>query len=126
MNRQEIADLFELVVAAYPKAFIKDVGALLAVWEMAFGEEPAEKVYRAARHHIKTSKEFPTVAHICEAMNKGELIYGPRPEVNQQRKLEAPKAPHKKIKAEDECSSCWMFNDICDGLSNGKCNMEGI
>ena len=125
MTRQEIADLLELVIANYPKAFIKDAKATLSVWEMAFGEEPAERVYRAARHHMDISKDFPTIADIKDCMNKGEMIYGG----DNQPKI-APTAPNKLIKAEDEkCKyeKCVLYHDLCNGLDeNNECPFEGL
>ena len=119
MTRQEIADLLELVIANYPKTFIKDAKATLSVWEMAFGDEPAERVYRAARHHMDVSKDFPTVAHIREAMNKGEMIYGNQP------KVKTIEAPNTKIQ-DKLCTGAWACpyfeGELCYGTKEEQDN----
>jgi hypothetical protein len=127
MTQNEISKLLEMLVNAYPMAIknITNPDALVSAWELAFGDDPADVIYKAARHHMNTCKFFPTVADIRQSINKGQLIYGNHPQPSAPA-IEAPKAPKKMIKAEDECSQCWMYHDICDGLSNGKCNLEGI
>lgn len=76
MNRDEITKLLELAVAAYPntKAFT-DPKATVSIWEMAFADEPAEKVYKAMRFHINTQRFFPTIADIRKVMVRAETLY---------------------------------------------------
>ena len=120
MTRQEIADLLELVIANYPETFIKDAKAMVSVWEMAFGEYPADKIYRAARFHMDVSKKFPTIADIKGCLNKGEMKYGENGlalTAPKEEALIAPVAPKKKIDAYCKgAEACPYFEmDICFG-----------
>lgn len=76
MSREEIIKLLGLATAAYPNTKNIDAKAMVSVWEMAFGEEPAEKVYKAMRYHIETQRFFPTIADIWKAMPRAEIVYG--------------------------------------------------
>ena len=42
-------------------------------WEMAFGEDKAEEVYKACRLHMNHNKWFPKVSEIKEKLWKGQL-----------------------------------------------------
>ena len=75
MSREEIVKLLELAVAAYPNTKNIDAKAMVSVWEMAFGEEPAERVYKAMRFHIETCRFFPTIADIRNVMTRAEISY---------------------------------------------------
>lgn len=119
MTQQEIALLLEMMLNAYPMAAnkITNPEATIQAWELAFGDEPSDRVYKAARHHMNTSKFFPTVADIRQAMNKGQLLYGDVPE-GSQRAIEAPQAPHTMIPVTDNfCDLC----GLCDAGSQEFC-----
>ena len=75
MSRDEITKLLALAISAYPNTKNIDAKAMVTVWEMAFGEEPAERVYKAMRFHINTSRFFPTVADIRNVMVRAEIVY---------------------------------------------------
>lgn len=75
MNREEITKLLGLAMAAYPNTKNIDAKAMVSVWEMAFGEEPAERVYKAMRLHIDTCRFFPTIADIRDVMVRSEIVY---------------------------------------------------
>ena len=124
MTHEEITDLLELVVNAYPNAMksISNPDATIRAWEMAFGNDEAESVYKAARLHMDLSPFFPTIADIKSNMRKGELVYGLPPE-----------APQKLITgdvSEDapcRLDRCILYHDLCNGLDeDGNCPFEGI
>ena len=75
MSREEITKLLALAMSAYPNTKNVDAKAMVSVWEMAFGEEPAERVYKAMRFHINTNRFFPTIADIRNVMVRAEIAY---------------------------------------------------
>lgn len=89
MTRDEITKLLEFVCAAYPNAKITDPAGTASVWEMAFGEYPAESVYRAAKIHMESSAFFPTIADIKKNLRRAEII-------NQSERQERKALPRKR------------------------------
>lgn len=79
MNRDEITDLLEMVITAYPQTKIKDPAKMVEVWEMTFGEYDAETIYKATRLHMSKSKFFPTPADIKEKITKAEILFTEAP-----------------------------------------------
>lgn len=75
MTRAEIANLLEIMAAAYPNAKLGDAKRMVDAWELAFGKDDAGEVYKAARHHLNTCRFFPTIADIQQCRQKGKLIY---------------------------------------------------
>jgi len=98
-----------------------DSKELLKNWEMAFGNEDAQTIYMAARHHMDVSPYFPTISDIKKSVNRGQLVYG-----------RAPEAPRLKIQgdvSEDaicKLERCVLYHDLCNGLEDGKCPFEGL
>lgn len=134
MRQEEIADLLEIMLNAYPNTkSITNPEATIKAWELAFGEMPADRVYKAARVHMRKCKFFPTVADIIKEIPRGEMLYGASQEEDLDKMLEAPEAPLKRIQAdlgeEAKCrlQSCILYQDICNGLNeNGQCPYEGL
>ena len=79
MTRKEITELLQKVIAAYPDTFIKDAKAMVDIWEMNFGNERADIVYKAARLHMTTSKKFPTVSDIRNNIGRVGIYDESRP-----------------------------------------------
>lgn len=75
MSREEITKLLALAMSAYPNTKNIDAKAMVSVWEMAFGDEPAERVYKAMRFHIDSNCFFPTIADIRKVMVRAEMVY---------------------------------------------------
>ena len=75
MTRQEIVNLLELAISAYPNTKIKDASGMVNAWELAFGDYPAEKIYKATRLHISTNRFFPTPADISNLIVRAEIAY---------------------------------------------------
>lgn len=128
MTQEEISMLLEMMLNAYPMASkkITNPDATIKAWELAFGDEPADVIYKAARHHMNTNKFFPTVADIRGCINKGQMIYG-------QERQPAIEAPQKLIAGEMSEESpcrfehCILYHDLCNGLDeNGECPFEGL
>jgi len=109
MTREEITRLLEALIAAYPSAKIVDARGMVNAWEMAFGDECAETIYKAARLHMKTNKFFPTIADISKCIPLSG-IYG---------------QPEKRLPVSTEsvsgCTVC-VYEDDCDKI---KCLFEG-
>lgn len=79
MTREEITDLLEMVITAYPQTKIKDPAKMVDVWEMTFGEYDAETIYKATRLHMSKSKYFPNPADIKEKITRAEIIFTEAP-----------------------------------------------
>lgn len=108
MTREQIIDLLEIMAAAYPNTKIKDPQRMVEAWMLAFSEDDAERVYKAARHHINNNRFFPTAADIRESMTRGELIYGDQPST----------APRIEGKEQEE----WGCDQYCDDCpDNNTC-----
>lgn len=90
MTRIEILKLLKTLRAAYPTAKIQDAEEMANAWELAFGGERAETIYKAARWHMKTNRFFPTIADINAGINRGELSYGSTPQTPK-KAITAPK-----------------------------------
>ena len=75
MTRQEIVDLLEVLITAYPYVKIKDATSMVNAWEMALGDYSAKSVYKASRYHMDNCKFFPTVADIKEKIVRAEMVY---------------------------------------------------
>ena len=119
MTQEEISMLLEMMLNAYPMASkkITNPDATIKAWELAFGDEPADVIYKAARHHMNTNKFFPTVADIRGCINKGQMIYG-REQETAHPVIEAPKAPNKLISPDSSfCDLC----GLCDIRDQSKC-----
>ena len=126
MTRKEIIELLNVVRSNYPNAKLPSPRDTVSAWELAFADEPADLIFMAARHHMKTNKFFPTVADIMSCINKGQMIYG-------QERHPAIEAPQKLIAGEmseeSKCrlERCILYHDLCNGLDeNGECPFEGL
>ena len=127
MNRNEIAKLLNMMYAVYPNTKeIKDPKATLDAWELAFGDEDAERIYKAARVHMKKSKFFPSPADIVENINRGQILYGETVKVNnnpaltsgdEQRYITPPVAPKTMISVfcAGSCVCPYFEGGLCDG-----------
>lgn len=103
MTREQIIDLLEIMAAAYPNTKIKDAERMVQAWQLAFAEDDAESVYKAARYHINHNRFFPTAADIRDSMTRGALLYGERPST----------APRIEATAEEEPWGCDQYCDDC-------------
>jgi len=128
MTREEITDLLEELLKAYPYYIknITDPDGIVDTWEREFGTEDAGTIFKAARHHINTSRYFPAISDIRGCINKGQMIYG-------QEIQPAIEAPQKLIQGdvgeEAPCrfEHCILYHDLCNGLDeNGECPFEGL
>lgn len=126
MTRDEITKLLEFVCAAYPNAKINDPAGTASVWEMAFGEYPAESVYRAARLYMDSSAFFPTIADIKKFIPRAEIIISSEnkklmPNVEQVKKIES------KASGNDfpEYGSDEWLEDLCKFVGFGyPCDLD--
>ena len=113
MTRQEILELLKMLRSAYPNAKIRDASELVKTWEMAFGNDQAEKIYKAARFHVESSPYFPTIGDIRHAINKGELLYGSVSASPNRVNLEAKRIDPKT----SFCDLC----GLCDKRDQSQC-----
>ena len=79
MTRAEIIPLIKRLLALYPNHGVTDVKSLVEGWEMMFGEDEAEYVYKAARLHISTNKWFPKASEIKELIPIAANMYKAAP-----------------------------------------------
>lgn len=71
MTRGEIIKLLSYISSAYPNIRPpEDPKGTADVWEMSFGEYPADTIYKAVRFHIKYSQYWPTVADIQKYIDR--------------------------------------------------------
>ena len=75
MTRQEILRLLQFLKGCYPHARIEDPEGVLAAWELVFGDQEAELVYKAARCHINRSQYFPTPADIKNNFSRARYLF---------------------------------------------------
>ena len=78
MTREETVKLLETLMGAYPETFIKDAKMTVNIWHMAFAEEDAGKVYKAARYHMEHKPKFPAPADIKKAMARAYIYEHPQ------------------------------------------------
>ena len=120
MTRKEIADLLKIVFAAYPHTKISDPNTMVTTWEMMFGDLPADKVYKAARLHMESSKFFPTVADIKENLTKADMIYSTAA-------LEAPKHRRKPlVETPEGMTDEEHILGIVEDQMRLECEIEGV
>ena len=85
MTRAELIPLIKQLLAVYPNNGITDVKSLVDGWEMIFGEDNAETVYKAARLHMQSCKWFPKAAEIKERLPYAGALFN-----DQQQAIEEP------------------------------------
>lgn len=115
MTRVEIIKLLKMLRAAYPNVKIADAEGTVAVWELAFGADEAETIYKAARWHINTCKYFPTPADIRAGMRRGELLYGNIAQAPT-RAIEAPNKP-VSVACVGSCVCPYFEGELCFGTA---------
>lgn len=120
MTRDEIVNLLEIVISAYPNAKINDAGAMVTAWEMCLGDFSAESVYKAARLHMNTNRFFPTPADIRSNIVRAELVY--RDSEIDQKRLEAKPEPSTAIAVKEEEWTDERLEDLCRFVGLGYPN----
>lgn len=115
MTRIEIIKLLKALRAAYPSAKIADPEGMVDAWELAFGEDDAARIYKAARVHMNGNKFFPTIADIRACINRGELLYGS----NDQTPTRAIVAPKKAVSVAcvGSCVCPYFESELCFGTA---------
>ena len=93
MTRAEIRDVLRMLLDCYPymKKQVSDPKTMLDLWEITFAEYEATDIFKAVRYHINTSKFFPSIADIKEAIPRGQISYDDMPTVPQ---IDAPKTSY--------------------------------
>ena len=122
MTRAEIVDLLELVSSAYPNAKIKDAENTVRAWELAFGEYPADQIYKATRLHMNTNRFFPTPADISNLIVRADLLYSGsnlpcnrlQAKTNEITLAESEEALEAKLEALCKSVGCVYPNEIED------------
>lgn len=107
MTREETIRLLEMMAAVYPNNKIKntkDASMTIEAWLLAFGEDDAETIYKAARYHMNTCSFFPNPADIRKSINRGALLFS-NTEPKRPRIPEPPDEPldPEKINGCDWC-----------------------
>lgn len=128
MTRKEIAKLLNMLYAVYPNTKdIKNPDITLDAWELAFGDEEAERVYKAARVYMKKGRFFPSPADIVENINRGQMLYGETSKINETPVLTdgnniggyitPPVAPERQINVfcKGSCVCPYFEGDMCEG-----------
>ena len=109
MTRAELLPLIKTLLGTYPNNGVTDVRSLVDAWELMFGEEDAETVYKACRVHMNTSKWFPKPSEIKARLGLASLMYENSP-------ITAP-----QIESGNEadwstgCDICPYRGDMCIG-----------
>jgi hypothetical protein len=113
MTREETIRLLEMMAAVYPNHKINNAKMTIDGWLLAFGEDDAEKIYKAARHHMNTCSFFPNPADIRKSINRGALLYSNTEQTTPRIGLEAP----NRTIDPDTMPGC----DICPFRESGQC-----
>ena len=108
MTREETVRLLEALMGAYPETFIKDAKMTVNIWQMAFAEEDAGKVYKAARFHMEHKPKFPSPADIKKAMTRTYLY-------EQSQSIQAPAIEGSVEPQKDWTTGCEVcpYADSC-------------
>lgn len=115
MTRVEIIKLLKALRAAYPNVKIADAEGTVDAWELAFGEDNAEVIYKAARYHMNSCKFFPTIADIRAGINRGALLYG-SPVATPKKGIEAPKKT-VSVACVGSCVCPYFEGELCFGTA---------
>lgn len=115
MTRVEIIKLLKALRAAYPNVKIVDPEGTVDAWELAFGADNAESIYKAARWHMNNNKFFPTIADIRASINRGDLSYGSQPRT-QNRAITAPKKA-VSVACDGSCVCPCFEGELCFGTA---------
>lgn len=115
MTRAEIIPLLQTLLAAYPNNGIKDVKSLVNAWEMAFGEEKAEDVYKACRLHMNHNDWFPKVSQIKDKLAVASHLYENTP------RTALPSGNDTEVIGNTGCDICPYQGALCIGYD--KCNL---
>lgn len=75
MTREETMRLLQFLAGCYPNKKITDPKGMIDAYMLAFSDDDAGDIYKAARHHMMTNKYFPTPADIRDCLAKGRIIY---------------------------------------------------
>lgn len=115
MTRPEIIKLLETMAAVYPNTKeLKDPERMVDAWCLAFGDDDAQTILKAATLHMKTCRFFPTIADIQKSIPRALLMYGSA----EQQPPRIPSAPNKKIDPY-RATGC----DVCPVRESGACKM---
>lgn len=104
MKRNEIINLIKTLLGAYPNTKIDNPKGLVDSWEMMFGSEDAETVYKAARIHMKNCKWFPKPSEIKKYMGVAPYLF------NATAMIESPDASDDEEIPKTGCDICPYAN----------------
>lgn len=107
MTRAETLDLLEVLAAAYPYARITNPCRMADAWMLAFAEEDASDIYKAARHHMMISPFFPTIADIQKSRQYTFMFDHQRPDTKA-----LPNSSKYELNA--KCDIIPETNEFCD------------
>lgn len=104
MKRNEIINLIKTLLGAYPNTKIDNPKGLVDSWEMMFGSEETETVYKAARIHMKNRKWFPKPSEIKQYMGIAPYMF------NATAMIESPDASDDEEIPKTGCDICPYAN----------------
>lgn len=112
MTREDTIKILSLVRANYPLVKISDPAAMVSAWHMNLADYDTEKVLKAVKFHMKTSKYFPTPADLIEVMTRADLVYNEPP-----RDVPSIEAPRAKVTAiPDGMSEEEFLDNLCQQM----------
>lgn len=119
MTREQIADLLEELINAYPyyAGKITDAESMLNTWERELGAEDAGAIYKAARHWINHSRYWPQISDIRHSINKGQIMYG-------DDRKGPPKIEPEKVKLIDPNFTFCDLCGLCDRQNQELCEYD--
>lgn len=104
MKRTEIINLIKSLLGVYPNTKIEDPKTMVESWEMMFGSDDAETVYKAARIHMQNSKWFPKPSEIKKYMGVAPYLF------NEKAMIDAPESSDDEDMPKTGCDICPYAN----------------
>lgn len=113
MTREETINLLEIMIAAYPRFKVVDAKRMADAYTLAFANDDAGTVYKAARYCMNTSPYFPQISDIRANMGRA-FIYDTEEPV---KKIDSGKAPEIDVKGivgcDGHCWECRSDKELC-------------
>ena len=124
MTREQTIQLLQFLKGTYPYCKIEDPRGMVEAWMLAFCDDDAHEVYKAARLHMSKKKFFPSPAEIKENMTRARLLYDiPEPKrIASETAKQLPSGQEEEMSVEDLWE--WIVEDHKKGLY--KVEQKGI
>ncbi len=100
MDREKTLRLLSILCGVYKNGAGEDPEGTVKGWLLAFQDEDAEDIYKAARFHMSNNKYFPNPGDITEARKHARINYNDTPEMQHQDRLQPGAVDASEIMAD--------------------------